>query len=169
MEFVSYEDTSTNTSPSEDGMTIVLSRLRERHRNDAPIGVMLEGIQNMTLTENGAGAFKDTCNHFVDLFYESVRGVEEERIRTLFRACWEENPYLTLRICAFIRDCRGGKGERKIGRILFHEICRADIGVAEKNAHHFFSEYGRWDDASAKLLGNQLLAVLLLIFLIVRP
>lgn len=137
---------SSSTEP-ETGISLLLDRLAERHQEEGdPVSAMITEIRNMTTTENGAGAFKSSQNSFVDLFYETLRGVSTERLVELFHTCWNQNVYLTLRICAYVRDCRGGKGERSIGRTLFQEICKKDSVIAQKNAHLFLSEYGRWDD-----------------------
>ena len=62
---------------------------------------------NMVLTENGDKAYASTLNALVDLYYKSLRNVESDELRLLFEKAWDENPYLTLRCIAHIRDIRG--------------------------------------------------------------
>ncbi len=105
-----------------------------------------EGDPNQTCTENGDKAYLSTMNSLVDLYYKSIRDVDSEELKLLFESAWESNPYFTLRCIAHIRDIRGGKGERQIGRTLLDCVAKKSIEILRKNAHAFFHVYGRWDD-----------------------
>ena len=47
---------------------------------------------------------------------------------------------------AYIRDIRGGKGERHIGKVLLDELAKRDIRGLRSNGIKYFDTYGRWDD-----------------------
>ena len=70
------------------------------------------------LTENGAVSLATTEDGRVDLFYKTVRGLSEDRLRNYLDNSWTTDPLDTLKMIFFIRDIRGkGKGEKK----LFHQ------------------------------------------------
>jgi hypothetical protein len=55
------------------------------------------------------------------------------------------NIYETIKLCFHIRDCRGGKGERKIGRYCFIWLF-INYPKEFTNFVHLIPYYGRWDD-----------------------
>jgi len=101
---------------------------------------------NETLTENGALSLKSTLNELVDLFYQVLRDTDENKIIDLVSLAWSKDPLLTLKIIAYIRDCRGGKGERKCGRILLKWLAVNHKDILELNFKYFIEEFGRYDD-----------------------
>ena len=54
----------------------------------------------------------------LDLFFKSVRGMDDNLLDTLMEKSWAEDPLDTLRIVFHTRDCRKGKGER----VLFYKM-----------------------------------------------
>jgi Domain of unknown function (DUF2828) len=98
-----------------------------------------------TTTTNGMKAFAGTGNACVNLFYAAgaMRGKD---ILPLFKAAYAENTELTLRIVQWVRDVRGGAGERQIFKdILAHlEITNQDDQV--RALIDKISEIGRADD-----------------------
>jgi hypothetical protein len=158
MEFVSQstcEVFSENTVKESDGMIEILRNLKSKYTNDINqcenetaklIEKAIIDLTNVTLTENGDRAYSSTMNVLVDLYYKSIRDVDENDVRELFERCWNENTYLTMRLIAHIRDIREGKGERQIGRILLDCVAKKSIEEVRKNAHVMFHTYGRWDD-----------------------
>jgi hypothetical protein len=67
-----------------------------------------------TTTENGAKSYSTTQDARLDLFFKTVRGIEDETLIELIEKSWQVSPKDTLRTMFYVRDCRGGKGERKI-------------------------------------------------------
>jgi len=71
-------------------------------------------------TENGALSHATTGSAVLNLFFKVLRTSTAEQIATLMAESWKENPLLTLRAIFHLRDCRGGKGEKK----AFYECLR---------------------------------------------
>ncbi len=98
-------------------MDFLLSR-KELIVNNQP-NVRLEALPD-TYTENGAPAFTTTNSKCLDLFASLVRTTNEEKAIEMFKASWNENPSLTMQILLHLRDCRNGKGEKKLSQDLFY-------------------------------------------------
>ena len=56
-----------------------------------------------------------------------------------------EDATLALKCLFYLRDVRGGQGERRFFRVCYKWLCRNDYNVAKRNIN-LLSEYGRWDD-----------------------
>lgn len=101
-------------------------------------------------TSNGAISLSSPditgeSNGRIGLFFKSVRGLNEQDLYSYMRKSADENIIDTFLLAFYIRDCRGGKGERDLGRKcliwLFLNYTEEFNCVA-----HFIAEYGRWDD-----------------------
>jgi hypothetical protein len=103
----------------------------------------------MAFTLNGAQSNSTTGNARVDLFYAACRGLDETRLATLMRNSYNEDPLDTLKIVAYVRDIRGGKGERKLGRQMYSWLANNEPETLKNNFIHYISVYGRFDDALA--------------------
>jgi hypothetical protein len=117
-------------------------------------------VSNKTTTQNNAKS-----NSYIDpslqyegrlgLFYKSVRGVDLETLRKYILLSLQENVFQTFILAFYIRDCRGGKGERTLGRHIFSIL--AEKEPEKLNALlHLLPEYGRWDDISYLLKYSRL-------------
>lgn len=95
-------------------------------------------------TENGMKARKSTSSAIVDLFYNAgaSRG---KNITPAFSAAMAENRELALRIAAWLRDARGGAGERQLFRDILVYLEKNDTEAA-KALLRKVPELGRWDD-----------------------
>lgn len=95
-------------------------------------------------TANGMKARKSTAKAVVDLFYNAgaSRG---KNIVPAFTAALVENRELALRVAAWLRDARGGAGERQLFRDILKYLEKNDT-VAAKALLHKVPELGRWDD-----------------------
>ncbi len=95
-------------------------------------------------TENGMKARKSTANAVVDLFYNAgaSRG---KNIVPAFSAAMAENRDLALRVAAWLRDARGGAGERQLFRDILVYLEKNDTEAA-KALLRKVPELGRWDD-----------------------
>ena len=93
---------------------------------------------------NGMKARKSTANAVVDLFYNAgaSRG---KNIVPAFAAAMAENRELALRVAAWLRDVRGGAGERESFRSIMRYLEKNDVEAA-KAILTKVPELGRWDD-----------------------
>ncbi len=69
-------------------------------------------------TENGDRAFTTTLSRVIDFFVGATRDAPVERVAALFRDAWNENRTLAFYALLSLRDCRDGKGERFLSRML---------------------------------------------------
>ena len=112
---------------------------------------------NYTLTENGAITHKTTGSKVYDMFAEggAYRNRTKEDKITLFSQAFKEDYKLALKCLFYLRDVRGGQGEREFFRTCFHWLCNEYPEVADRNMIHV-SEYGRWDDLIYAVYGTKL-------------
>jgi len=100
-----------------------------------------------TVTENGMATNTTSLNFNVDLFFKggAMRAAEEADIISLVSKAWNEDHTTCLRNLFWIRDVRGGAGERRFFRTAIKYLADIDPqGMA--NVISFIPEYGRWDD-----------------------
>lgn len=120
----------------------------------------LDGLKNdtnLTLTENGAVTHKFTMSAVYDLFAlgSAYRQRSDNDVLTLFSAAFEEDRDLALKCLFYIRDIRGGQGERRFFRLCFHWLAVRYPEIARKNLE-YLSEYGRYDDMWYSTFGTPL-------------
>lgn len=103
-----------------------------------------------TRTENGALAYRTSGHELLDLNFSvsSLRNRPEPYICNAFRKAYYENPDLAVRWLFFLRDARGGMGERRSFRIMMGELLKLNGNNLQKalNLIPLIPEYGRWDD-----------------------
>jgi hypothetical protein len=63
----------------------------------------------------------------------------------LFKNAFEEDSVLALKCLFYIRDCRGGQGERRFFRTCFRWLAE-NKPVRARNLIEYLPEYGRYDD-----------------------
>ena len=112
---------------------------------------------NYTLTENGAVTHKSTLNAVYDMFAlgGAYRKRNDEDCILLFKNALEENETLALKCLFYLRDCRGGQGERRFFRVCYKWLAQKHADVARRN-FELISEYGRYDDVIYALIGTPL-------------
>ena len=102
---------------------------------------------NYTYTLNGAKTHSSTGDACLDFF--AVAGGMRYRNyldqRRLFERAYIENPELAMKLLFYIRDIRGGMGERKLFCTLLKHVAINWPDSARKNAL-YVPEFGRWDD-----------------------
>lgn len=115
---------------------------------------LLQEETNWTRTENGALTYTSTGSQCLDLFASigALRHNPKREILRRFQAAYGENRDLALKILFFARDIRGGLGERRVFRIIFHWLALFTPGTVEKNLS-LVPDYGRYDDL-LELLGT---------------
>ncbi len=95
-------------------------------------------------TTNGMKARKSTASACVDLFYK-IGASRGKDITKDFVAAYVENKEVALRIAQWVRDVRGGSGERQIFRDILAYLEKHDAAAA-KALLRKIPEIGRWDD-----------------------
>lgn len=107
----------------------------------------LKEHENVTYTANGAKAYHSTMSKVYDLFAQggAMRSASDSDCAILFAAAYKEDPSLALKCLFWLRDIRGGQGERR-----FFRVCLQWLAMNHKDeACHLIplvSEYGRYDD-----------------------
>ena len=102
---------------------------------------------NYDETENGAVAHKSTLDAVYDLFAlgGAYRNRSDEDCILLFKNAYEQDPTLALKCLFYLRDIRGGQGERRFFRVCFKWLAQTQPEAAFRNIDNV-PEYGRWDD-----------------------
>lgn len=101
---------------------------------------------NVTYTENKDRAFLSTLDANLDFF--GIAGASRYSphiVERLFREAFYEDPVMAVKNMFYLRDIRGGLGERLAGRISLSTLIQADLDQAVKFIPYIV-EYGRWDD-----------------------
>ena len=108
----------------------------------------MKAQSNYGYTENGAVKHTSTLNKVLDMFAMggAYRQRSEEDCILLFKEAFEAHRDTALRCLFYLRDVRGGQGERRFFRVCFKWLCNSYPVVARKQLNRV-SEYGRWDDA----------------------
>lgn len=111
---------------------------------------MLEHFKNSfnkTTTENGALAYKSTRSAVLDLFAQggAMRAQSDQAMKTLFSKAFAEDETLALKTLFYLRDVRGGQGERRFFKVALDYLAIHNKSALAKNLH-LIAEFGRWDD-----------------------
>lgn len=107
----------------------------------------LTNSANYTLTENGAVTHTTTRSDLLDMFAmgAAMRKRSDEDVILMFRKAFAENPTYALKCLFYIRDVRGGQGERRFFRVCMRDLAVQNTEAALRNLRHV-PEFGRWDD-----------------------
>ena len=107
----------------------------------------LNNNMNFKYTENGALAHKKLNSDVYTLFAmgAAYRKRTDEDCILLFKNAFEEDSILALKCLFYIRDCRGGQGERRFFRTCFRWLAE-NKPVRARNLIEYLPEYGRYDD-----------------------
>lgn len=102
---------------------------------------------NFTRTENGALTHKTTRSDLLDMFAmgAAYRNRSDEDVILMFRKAFQENPVYAMKCLFYIRDVRGGQGERRFFRVCMRDLATQNLDAAKRNLRNI-PEYGRWDD-----------------------
>lgn len=97
-------------------------------------------------TENGAVTLRSTNNPLVDFF--ALAGATRQNPSLgldLFKKAFAADRQAALRVLFYLRDVRGGQGERALFRNALAYLAEFEKEVCDKIVMHV-PEYGRWDD-----------------------
>jgi hypothetical protein len=110
-----------------------MSFLNELHAN----------TNRASFTANGALSNTSTLNPVLDFFSNAgaMRGRESEAFN-LFQKAYDADPQSAIRCLFYLRDIRGGQGERSVFRYILEQL---DEDFVNKIAH-YIPDYGRWDE-----------------------
>lgn len=105
----------------------------------------VSAVQNQSArTTNGMRARKSTANACVDLFFK-IGASRGKDITKDFAAAYAEDSETALRIAAWVRDARGGAGERELFRQILKYLEKTKVADALRLMSKA-PELGRWDD-----------------------
>ena len=107
----------------------------------------LKDTTNLTFTENGAITHKTTKSDLLDMFAmgAAYRSRSDEDVILMFQKAFAENPVYALKCLFYIRDVRGGQGERRFFKVAMKWLAKKHTDAARRNLKHI-PEFGRWDD-----------------------
>lgn len=107
----------------------------------------MKNATNYTYTENGALTHKSTMSGLLDLFAmgAAYRTRSDEDCIFLFKNAFEEDEVHALKCLFYLRDVRGGQGERRFFRVVTRWLADHQTEAMRRNLE-FVPEFGRWDD-----------------------
>lgn len=107
----------------------------------------LKTTTNYTRTENGAITHKSTLNSLLDMFAMggAYRNRSDEDVILLFKNALAEDEVHALKCLFYLRDVRGGQGERRFFKVCMKWLANEHPEIARRNLKSI-PEYGRWDD-----------------------
>jgi len=114
--------------------------------NNSLVNAMVKE-NNYTNTENGALTYKSTTNYLLDWFGlgAALRMRTEADKICLFSKAFAEDKLSALKVLFYIRDIRGGQGERSTFRTCLKWLANNYPNIVVKNMENI-PFYGRWDD-----------------------
>lgn len=99
------------------------------------------------VTENGMNCYNSTTNACLDFFAiaGSMRSRTEADIVSLFSKALADDEKIALKLLFWVRDCRGGAGERRTFRAILNFLGKVHPDVIRPYLS-YIPTYGRWDD-----------------------
>lgn len=115
----------------------------------------LKSEMNYGFTENGGIKHTSTLNGVLDMFAMggAMRNRSDDEIINMFIRAYGEDHTLALRCLFYLRDVRGGQGERRFFRVVLKWMANHFVEECE-HIIPLITEYGRWDDLF-ELFGTQ--------------
>lgn len=109
----------------------------------------MKNATNYTFTENGGITHKTTNSDLLDMFAmgAAMRNRSDEDVILMFKKAFVENAELAMKMLFYIRDVRGGQGERRFFRVIMKwAASNSDTRESVRKNIQYFPEFGRWDD-----------------------
>lgn len=107
----------------------------------------LTDATNIGYTENGAIKRNTTKSDLLDMFAMggAYRTRSDEDVIFLFKKAYAENPVYALKCLFYLRDVRGGQGERRFFRVCMKWLANYDTEAMRRNLR-YVPMFGRYDD-----------------------
>lgn len=107
----------------------------------------MKETNNVTFTENGGITYKSTMSGLMDLFAMggAYRSRSDEDVIFLFKKAFAEDETYALKCLFYLRDVRGGQGERRFFRTVIKWLATEHTAAMRRNLK-YVPEFGRWDD-----------------------
>ena len=107
----------------------------------------LKEQSNKTFTANGATTYSSTLSKVYDMFAQgaAMRGASDSDCVFMFKLAYKENPTMALKCLFYLRDIRGGQGERRFFRVCINWLAN-EYPAEMEHLIRFVPEYGRYDD-----------------------
>lgn len=107
------------------------------------VNPLFAALANLTHTENGALALKSTGKSVLDFHVQAGASRWNPHAAVdAFKAAFKKNAPLAILAAFDVRNVRGGKGERSVGRAVLDELPDEVLF----RLMPFVPHYGRWDD-----------------------
>lgn len=100
-----------------------------------------------TRTENGDVTYSTSLSNTVDMFFKiaAIRGQGFDRVKEIFLPAYNEDADIATRIALWVRDVRGGAGERQVFRDILKILEEYDTDRLMRILP-IVAEVGRFDD-----------------------
>lgn len=107
----------------------------------------LKDVNNFGYTENGAVTHCTSKSALLDMFAlgGAYRNRSDEDCILLFKNAFEEDEVYALKCLFYLRDVRGGQGERRFFRVCMKWAANTYTDAVRRNLI-YVPEFGRWDD-----------------------
>ena len=101
--------------------------------------------ESISITENGAVGYARSGHALTDFFFKvgSMRKAGPIEIANAFAEVYAEDKQRALELMFFIRDCRGGQGEKHVFNAIFGWVVKNDPSAAI-SLLSLIPEYGSW-------------------------
>jgi hypothetical protein len=83
-------------------------------------------------------------------------GAGSKTLEQYFDAAWQVDPHRTLKFVFYLRDCRGGKGERMLFRALVRHMCERGLENHIRVNMEHIPTFGYWKDLLVCFLGTDM-------------
>lgn len=102
---------------------------------------------NVSVTENGAIGYKTTGHPLLDINFaaSSLRNKSDREIVDMFEKAYYDTPLDSILWLFYLRDVRGGMGERRSFRVILKHMAEHHPEVIA-GVIPYIAEYGRYDD-----------------------
>lgn len=107
----------------------------------------MKDATNFGYTENHAIKHLTSKSDLLDMFAMggAYRNRSDEDCIFLFKKALEENEVYALKCLFYLRDVRGGQGERRFFRVCLKWLAKYNPELVKRNLK-YIPEYGRYDD-----------------------
>ena len=91
-------------------------------------------MDNLKRTENGALAYNSTMDKVYDMFAfgGAYRSRTDDEVIALYANAYAQSPVLATKCLFYLRDVRGGQGERRFFRVAFRWLIKTHEDEARK-------------------------------------